>query len=576
MNSRDVPARTSLPVRFLAYFAVAFLVLVGLAAWLIANRVQGGAIDQALSELETQARLATQSLPADDLDAWVEQMFLVSGLRYTVIAADGVVVADSHSDAADAENHADRPEVVAANAGEVGVDARKSETTGVDQHYLALPPEDGLIVRVSISDNDLIARVSPPSEAIWLVAGLSGVIGLLVIWALGSRLSTSITKLTDETLAMAAGGEGLPSRSSIGELDRLGGAIGQLAGSQRSRVTEAQAASETLERVLAALPQGTILFSEADEVLYANPSAYDLLGSVPNTLAALAPFPFQGAVHEGREARQPVERLAEHGKPPRRLRAMATPFTADDRILLVIVDVTERDRVASVRRDFVANASHELKTPVSAIIASSEALQIAVERGDGSAAGFARQIELSARQLNRLVGDLLDLSRLERDQPELDPLSLDLLVREELERLRPVAEEKGITLGFDLDAVQISGSRRDVAIAVRNLLDNAIRYTGTDGLVSANLHNVEGRAVLQIADTGEGIPTRDLSRVFERFYRVDNARARATGGTGLGLAIVKHVVESHGGDVDVESELGRGAVFTVRLPILNGEPTGPG
>jgi two-component system sensor histidine kinase SenX3 len=233
--------------------------------------------------------------------------------------------------------------------------------------------------------------------------------------------------------------------------------------------------------------------------------------------------------------------------------------------------VTERDRVAAVRRDFVANASHELKTPVSAIIASSEALQIAVERRDESAAGFARQIEGSARQLDRLVADLLDLSRLERDEPELDPLSLDLLVREELERARPVAEEKGLTLEFDLEPVQVSGSRRDVAIAVRNLLDNAVRYTGPGGRVTASLHDLQGQAVLQISDTGEGIPTRDLSRVFERFYRVDNARSRATGGTGLGLAIVKHVVESHGGDVGVESELGQGAVFTVRLPVLDVE-----
>ena len=149
----------------------------------------------------------------------------------------------------------------------------------------------------------------------------------------------------------------------------------------------------------------------------------------------------------------------------------------------MVADVTDRDRVASIRRDFVANASHELKTPVSAIIASSEALQIAVDRGDDSAAGFALQIEGSARQLDRLVADLLDLSRLERDEPELDPLSLDLLVREELERLRPVADEKGIAIEFDLEPVQVSGSRRDVAIAVRNLLDNAIRYTGPEGLV---------------------------------------------------------------------------------------------
>jgi two-component system sensor histidine kinase SenX3 len=264
-----------------------------------------------------------------------------------------------------------------------------------------------------------------------------------------------------------------------------------------------------------------------------------------------------------------VERIVEHGKPVRRLRALVTPFPGDDRILLIIVDVTDLDRVATIRRDFVANASHELKTPVSAIIASSEALQIAVGRKDDSSLGFAQQIERSARQLDRLVGDLLDLSRLEREQPELEPLGLDLLVREELERLRPEAEEKSIQLSMELAPAQIAGSRRDIAIAVRNLVDNAVRYTGPSGSVGAELETLDQEVVLRISDTGEGIPTRDLARVFERFYRVDAARSRSTGGTGLGLAIVKHVVESHGGSVDVESELGRGSVFTVRLPILD-------
>jgi two-component system sensor histidine kinase SenX3 len=214
-----------------------------------------------------------------------------------------------------------------------------------------------------------------------------------------------------------------------------------------------------------------------------------------------------------------------------------------------------------------------LKTPVSAIIASSEALQIALERSDESSIRFAQQIERSARQLGRLVEDLLDLSRLERDEPELDPLGLELLVREELERIRPVAEEQEIAMTMNLTPVRVAGSRRDLSIAVRNLLDNAIRYTPAGGSIVAELTPVNGEVVLRISDTGEGIPTRDLERVFERFYRVDNARARATGGTGLGLAIVKHIVESHGGSVDVESELAAGSTFTVHLPVLGEETT---
>jgi len=411
-------------------------------------------------------------------------------------------------------------------------------------------------------------------NSILLTSILGGMVGLAVIALLARRMAAPVAELTNETLAIVEGeGQEVP-RSQIRELDELGLAITNLNEGQRGRVLQAERATETLEMVLGALPQGAVLFSEADEVIYANPSASEMLGAVPDTLSGLAPFPFQNAVRECREGSQTVERVTEHGKPIRRLRGVATPFSDDNRILLVVVDVTDLDRVASIRRDFVANAAHELKTPVSAIIASSEALQIAVARHDDSSLAFAQQIERSARQLDRLMGDLLDLSRLERDQPELDPLSLDLLVREELERFRPVAEEEGIELSMELTPTQIAGSRRDVAIAVRNLLDNAIRYTGAGGSVGAVLETVGGEAVLRISDTGDGISTRDLGRVFERFYRVDTARSRSTGGTGLGLAIVKHVVESHRGSVEVESELGRGSVFTVRLPVLDGDIAG--
>jgi signal transduction histidine kinase len=417
--------------------------------------------------------------------------------------------------------------------------------------------------------------VSPEHRnAILLTSVIGGVVGLIVLALLARLLAAPLVALTDQALGLLDGGGAELSRSPVRELDQLGLAIARLGVAQQGRVARAEDATETLERVLRALPQGTVLFSAEDEVVYANPSAQELLGAFPNTLSGLAPFPFQNAVRECRERRQPVERVADHGKPVRRLRALATPFSGDDRILLIVEDVTDLDRVASIRRDFVANASHELKTPVSAIIASSEALQIAVERRDDSSLGFAQQIERSARQLDRLVGDLLDLSRLEREQPELEPLSLDLLVREEMERLRLVADEKAIEITLELVPTQIAGSRRDIAIAVRNLLDNAVRYTGTGGSVGAVLDTAGQEVILRISDTGDGIPTRDLARVFERFYRVDAARSRSTGGTGLGLAIVKHVVESHGGSVGVESELGRGSVFTVRLPVLDG--TAPG
>jgi two-component system, OmpR family, phosphate regulon sensor histidine kinase PhoR len=570
MSSR-APGRIPLAVRFLVAFAVLYLILIVAMGWFLSRSVESAFTEGLFDQVESAARISAQGMPSDtaELQTWADSMAEVSGYRYTVVEPDGVVLADSHSDPATMDNHADRPEVAAAIGGETGRDTRDSDTTGFDQLYVAVPTDEGPILRLSASASVVAAETWPYRSSVILVSVIVGLIGLAVAAWLARRMTRPIVELTEQTRALSEEGiEPNLHRSSVREIDQLATAVAALDETNRLRLLETERASSTLEVVLGALPQGTILFDEDDSVVYANPSALSLLGGIPETLSGLVPFSFQDVLLEARETGSPTTVIVEHGKPVRQLRGIATPFADDKRILLVVVDVTERERAASVRRDFVANASHELKTPVSAIIASSEALKLAVERGDSSSLGFARQIEGSARQLDRLVTDLLDLSRLERDEPELEPLSLDHLVQEELERVRPIADEHGIDLMLDVAPMQVSGSRHDVAIAVRNLLDNAIRYTPSGGSISARLEVDGNDAVLSVSDTGEGIPTRDLERVFERFYRVDNARARATGGTGLGLAIVKHVVESHGGGVSVASELGAGSTFTVRLPVL--------
>jgi two-component system phosphate regulon sensor histidine kinase PhoR len=575
MSSRG-PGRSPLALRFLLSFAVVYVVLMVTMGWFLSRSVESAFSEGLLDHAESGAMIAALGMPSDpsELQAWAEEASEVGAYRFTVIDGGGVVLADSHADPSTMENHADRPEVSAALAGEPGRDIRVSDTTGFDQLYVAIPTENGVVLRLSASAREVAAETWPYRSSVILVSIIVGLLGLLVAAWLARRLSKPIDRLATETSALSREeGDHRVSRSSVRELDDLAVAISELDGASRSRLEEAKRSSSTLEVVLGAMPQGTILLDEADAVVYANPSAQSLLGAIPPTLAGLAPFSFQDVVHDARSTGERTSTFAEHGKPARVLRGIATPFAEDRRVLLVVVDVTDRERAASVRRDFVANASHELKTPVSAIVASSEALQLAVGRGDASAIEFARQIEGSAMQLDRLVVDLLDLSRLERDEPELEPLTLGHLVREEMERVRSVAEERGIELTMDLADVEVGGSRRDLAIATRNLLDNAVRYTPAGGKIGAELEVVGEEAVLRISDTGEGIPTRDLDRIFERFYRVDAARSRATGGTGLGLAIVKHVVESHHGSVSVESELGAGSTFTVRLPLLDEQTT---
>jgi two-component system sensor histidine kinase SenX3 len=223
--------------------------------------------------------------------------------------------------------------------------------------------------------------------------------------------------------------------------------------------------------------------------------------------------------------------------------------------------------IDAVRRDFVANASHELKTPVASLQALAETLVAAGANDPNEVPRFAAQLEREAIRLSRIVSDLLDLSRLEGEAGIRTQVRLDRLVAEEVRRLQQRADEAGLTLEGHLGApVVVQGSARDLSLLARNLLENAVQYTRTGGTIEVSVGTEDGVAILAVRDTGIGIPTREQTRIFERFYRVDRARSRETGGTGLGLSIVRHIVENHSGTVRVKSELGQGSTFTVRLP----------
>jgi len=238
------------------------------------------------------------------------------------------------------------------------------------------------------------------------------------------------------------------------------------------------------------------------------------------------------------------------------------------RIVVTLTDITQRRRLEVLRRDFVANASHELKTPVAAVRALAETLLTALPDDPEAGRRFADRIGREAERLDVLVRDLLDLSRVERGTLDVEPVDLVGLVKEVLGGYGDLAEERRIRLRAELQPqVSLRGDRAQLGLLLSNLLDNALRHTPARGTVVVRLDATESRALLQVADTGEGIPAGELPRVFERFYRVDKARARRTGGTGLGLAIVSHVAEAHGGTVRVDSELGRGSTFTVTLPV---------
>ncbi len=244
-------------------------------------------------------------------------------------------------------------------------------------------------------------------------------------------------------------------------------------------------------------------------------------------------------------------------------------------VLLLVEDQTERRRVEEVRRDFVANTSHELKTPVGALALLAETVEDAADDPE-AVRRFAGRMRQEATRLTNLVQDMITLSRIQAAEPIPDPMPVDLdnVVAEALDRGRMKATARGIELASTgTRRLFVRGDEELLVTALRNLLDNAVAYSPEKTRVVVSTKRVSAEAVeLSVADQGIGIPERDLERIFERFYRVDPARSRATGGTGLGLAIVKHVTAAHGGLVTVISKEGAGSTFTLRLPSRLGAP----
>jgi signal transduction histidine kinase len=322
------------------------------------------------------------------------------------------------------------------------------------------------------------------------------------------------------------------------------------------------------EAVLGTMPEGIVLFDgrPLGRLRYANSASVRLLGGRFPTIDDLEPSELRDAVGRVSTGSPSIELTFDVGG--RDIEAHVSRTHRPRATLVVARDVTAARHTERLRRNFVANASHELKTPVASILGLASALERAV--GDDEATRrFVAMVGREADRLSALVSDLLDLSRLESDAGPAEAVAFSRLLLERCDKMRPDAEQADIRLQVECDAdVEVLGRASDLGQMVDNLLSNAIRYTPA-GVVRVRLARRHGDAVVMVADTGIGIPESDIGRVFERFYRVDPARDRATGGTGLGLAIVRHVAETHRGDVAVRSRVDAGSAFRVRLPLLD-------
>ena len=527
------------------------------------------------STLGREALIVREGLPAEApaAQAWIYRLGQETGYRITLIAKDGTVTGESDYATLPLpaiENHRNRPEVRAALAGSVGVSKRKSETVGREMMYVAVAGGPG-VVRVSADLEHVDGIVHRAQLAVALAALVALLFGTLVAWITAGSVTRPLTAITEAARTIAAGQAPRFPHSGIRDIDTLVQALRQMhhdLGERFETLRHEQAESAAM---VAAMVEGVVAADARGHIVTANPAARELLGYGPQTL-----LPDLQQLFRGRSAREIVRRVSEGaavdgeevGIDGRKIVISARPLPTGGAIL-VLHDQTEIRRLEAVRRDFVANVSHELKTPLTSISGYAETLL--AERPDPTTERqFLETILANARRMQRLVDDLLDLARIEsgRWQPDLAAIDLADVAAELVAECAARGDDLGVTIATDIGpgADTLLADAEGVRLVLRNLIDNALRYTSAGGRITVRSRVAEEGVSLQVEDTGSGIPREHLSRVFERFYRVDPSRSRAEGGTGLGLAIVRHTVEAHGGRVGIESELGTGTRVSAWFP----------
>jgi signal transduction histidine kinase len=549
-------------------------VLVLLVVLLSGSRLTHELEETQTSELVREARLvASEWTPGVNADVLAHRAGVALGHRVTLIDSAGVVLGDSEfeGDALRAlENHSSRPEVIAAVHGEVGISRRDSKSVGDERVYVAVRAGSG-VARVSIDtyQRDLVVSRAR-RDVLW--SGFAALVVALILAAAFARtVSRPIVELRDVTQALAGGDlSRRPALSAPGEIGDLADAVHRMAEQLESRLAALQADDALMAAMIDLLQEGVAAVNAQRQVVILNAPARRLLNiidQVPFTADLLPRDPELRDRLAGALAGEPSE-PTEIVLGGRTVMLQARPLR-EGGALLAIFDLTTTRRLEAVRRDFVANVSHELKTPITIIGGFAETLASDDPSAD-ERRRFVEAILTNARRMQRLVDDLLDLSRIESGGwvPKPERIDLRATAGEVAAAFAASAGDHGVALGTAIDhrASSITADATAVRQVLSNLVDNALRHTPAGGKVTIFSEPDPLGIALGVRDTGSGITAEHLPRIFERFYRVDPARSREAGGTGLGLSIVKHLVEAHGGRVAAESA-GRGT--TVRAVFRN-------
>ena len=583
--------RVRLFLTSIAAAAATLLVATILFAWFVRQstdaQIERGLIAETKLAAETLSHRQAGSL--EELDGEADALAQLLSARVTFVAPDGTVVGDSELSVAQlrgVDNHASRPEIVAARGAGIGSARRYSATVGTDMLYVAAPIHNDAVPALSVVRLALpLTDVRQQLAAVWRIAALSLTVGLLAAAALGwlasALLARRMRAIADAARRYTSGDVSSPlGDSGTDDIGTIARALDDAAREVGRRATELLPERGRIEAILGGMIEGVLVVNEYGRLQLVNDALRRMLkisGSVEGShyleivrhpqIAQQIGYALDGEARPGRELALPMA-------PGATFIARSAPIAAGATrgAVLVLHDISDLRKADQIRRDFVANVSHELRTPLTAVRGYVEALLDGVA-DPAQSHTFLETIARHTHRMERLVSDLLRLARLDAGQETLERLACDIdgLLRGVEAELAAAITARRVTVVHDVatDAATVDGDPAKLHDALRNLLENATNYSPENGTVTISARRVDSRIVITVSDEGPGIPEADLPRVFERFYRADKARARDgrdPGGTGLGLAIVKHLVELHGGRVAAANRPSGGALLTVDLP----------
>ncbi|HOP46322.1 MAG TPA: ATP-binding protein [Desulfobacteraceae bacterium] len=572
-------------------YIVIILIAMAIVGLMVSGQIKASLKEKIKSDLITYAGMISLSSAKQGAESNLINLAKLSDSRITIIDSEGNVLSDSEGMASEMDNHLNRTEIQEARIKGSGTAIRYSHTLGIDTLYVAVPIIEGSeikgYVRLSRSLSEIKKAVGAFNVIIFRSFAFVAVISFFIAFAFSSRLTSPIQEMEQFTRKLRNGDiSGSLLIGSKDEMGRLARNINYMVNELKDKADLANEEKGKLEAAFASIADGIIILDNRGRIEKFNDAFKAIFGTTKIDIIGRTPI----EVFRNIELEDTISRFRETGLPVSEEIILVSPVDmildvsissiqslpkGEDKTIIAFHDVTRLKKLEKTRADFIANITHEIKTPLTAILGFVETLQDGAIKHEETALKFLHTIGKNAERLNRLVDDLFTISDVELGETRFlfEKVSLGGIIDSVFSIIEAKAIEKNIGISRDIpeDLPAIRADRDRLNQILLNVLDNAVKFTPESGKISVNafLQKERDAVVVKISDTGIGIPKQEISRLGERFYRVDKTRSRELGGTGLGLSIVKHLMKAHNGKMDIESRLGAGTIVSLSFPVFD-------